>query len=251
MVKIFRLTGVKKTRQICQTIMQNTKNKFKHIAYTILPKDLVDIVLIVKRNITDKRVEKEKCKINQTVIQSLLKSEQPIKVELGSGKRPGMEDWNSIDLGSDSDIQIDLSLPLPFPDNCVTKIYSSHLLEHFSYPKPMTDLLEECYRILKPGGVFSVAVPNAKIYLDAYFSSEEFEYKKYCVHDAGLTFKSRIEYVNYIAYMGGHHRHMFDEENLVIILSDVGFKNVRIRQFDPSIDVESRRYETIYAEGIK
>ncbi len=71
------------------------------------------------------------------------------------------------------------------------------------------------------------------------------------VEDAGLSFKSKIEYVNYMAYMGGHHKHLFDEENLVMVLSDVGFKEVRIRQFDSGIDLESRRYETIYAEGIK
>lgn len=231
--------------------MSKTKRVLKHIAFRVLPESVIDIALITKKYFYEKKIRTNLQKKNQTVIEALLKSNRPIKLELGSIKRPGMEDWTSVDLYEDSDLQLDLSQPLPFPDNCVTKIYSSHLLEHFSYPKPMTDLLAECYRILKPEGIFSVAVPNARIYLDAYLSSEEFDYKKYCNYDTGLSFKSKIEYVNYVAYMGGHHQHLFDEENLLLILAEASFKNVRLREFEPSLDLEERRYETIYAEGKK
>jgi hypothetical protein len=44
---------------------------------------------------------------------------------------------------------------------------------------------------------------------------------------------------------------MFDEANLAAVLKQAGFRNVRSRPFDPSIDHEGRRYETIYAEGWK
>jgi predicted SAM-dependent methyltransferase len=231
--------------------MPKSKLVLKRIAYSLLPETFIDIALLIKKYFYDKKL-KNSCLIkNQAVIEALLKSNHEIQLELGSGKRNGMEGWTSIDLGGDSDIHLDLSLPLPFPDNCVAKIYSSHLLEHFFYPKPMTDLLAECYRILKPEGIFSVAVPNARIYLDAYVIPENFDYKKYCLYDVGLSFKSKIEYVNYMAYMGGHHCYMFDEENLLIILTEARFKNVKLREFDPTLDLEERRYETIYAEGIK
>ena len=42
-----------------------------------------------------------------------------------------------------------------------------------------------------------------------------------------------------------------DEENLIVILSNVGFKSVRPRQYDADLDLEERRYETIYAEAKK
>ncbi len=179
----------------------------------------------------------------------LLNSKKPIKLELGGVlKREG---WISIDLRKTADICLDLSRPMPFTDNCISEIYSSHLLEHFYYPKPMTDFLSECYRILKPGGIISVAVPNARIYLDAYFKSEEFDDKKYCLYDTGLSYKSKIDFVNHIAYMGGHHCHMFDEENLFIVLIDARFINVSLRNFDSSLDDEERRYNSIYAKGEK
>jgi hypothetical protein len=44
---------------------------------------------------------------------------------------------------------------------------------------------------------------------------------------------------------------MFDEENLLFILESQGFKNVRLRQFDPAIDLKEREFESIYAEAEK
>jgi hypothetical protein len=47
--------------------------------------------------------------------------------------------------------------------------------------------------------------------------------------------------------MDGEHKYMFDEENLVFILRSKGLKNVRLRQFDSSIDLQVRDFESIYA----
>ena len=87
---------------------------------------------------------------NKRAIDSLLSNGHPIRLELGAGPRR-MEGWTSVDLDDKCDICLDLSQPLPFPDACVSQVYSSHLLEHFSYPDPMVNFLSECYRILKPG----------------------------------------------------------------------------------------------------
>jgi hypothetical protein len=51
--------------------------------------------------------------------------------------------------------------------------------------------------------------------------------------------------------MDGHHRYMFDVKNLLIALKDGGFTEPRIREFDPKLDQEARRYESIYAECVK
>ncbi|GMQ83083.1 MAG: hypothetical protein BMS9Abin05_2561 [Rhodothermia bacterium] len=162
-----------------------------------------------------------------------------------------MEGWIASDINGNGDLQLDLTRPIPFPNATVEVIYSSHLLEHFSYPAPMLDFLRECKRILKSGGVFSVAVPNARIFLEAYADDSGFDKDKYCVYDVGLTYKGRIDYVNFVAHMGGEHKHLFDEENLLEILEEAGFSHVKLREFDPSVDREDRRHESIYAEGKK
>lgn len=155
--------------------------------------------------------------------------------------------WIFIDQSNDSDLQLDLTTNFPFPSNCIKTIYSSHLLEHFYYPQPMLNFLHECNRILKPGGSFSIAVPNAQIYIDGYVKGY-LDVNTYCKFNTGLSFQSKIDYINHIAYMGTHHKYMFDEENLINILIEAGFKNVKLRNFDPSIDLEHRKHQSIYAE---
>ncbi|MFO7033224.1 hypothetical protein B9T07_26245 [Limnospira fusiformis CCALA 023] len=142
---------------------------------------------------------------------------------------------------------LDLRNPLPFPDESVAEIYSSHILEHFLYPYQMGEILKECYRILKKGGIFRVCVPNSRIYIEAYLNPENFDSERYCQYKPAYDYKSPIDYINYIAYMAGHHYHMFDESNLICVFSQAGFDHVKLRDFDPSIDLESRRDGSIYA----
>ena len=183
--------------------------------------------------------------------QALLKEHTAPSLELGATPDTGSTGWVTVDMDEDADLWWDLSEPLPFPDGSVTRIYSSHLLEHFYYYS-LLHLLEECKRILVEGGSFRACVPNARLYIDAYkeidsgFDPEEFLTVRKAYHGDG-----RIDYLNYIAYMRKHHKHMFDEENLVNILEKVGFQDVRLSEFDPSFDSEKRRRESIYATATK
>lgn len=212
----------------------------------VLPAKLINVIKVVRDQIR-KRQQRTK---NEKVIDYLLQNRNTIQLELGAGGRK-MKNWISIDISEQSDISLDLSRQIPFPDNCIAQIYSSHLLEHFSYPHPLMSLLSECYRILKPGGLFKVAVPNARIYIEAYIKPEKFDVDMYCRYKPGFHFNSKIDYVNYMAYMGGHHCYMFDNENLLMILANAGFKSCRLRDFDPDLDLEERKYESIYTECVK
>jgi predicted SAM-dependent methyltransferase len=187
---------------------------------------------------------------NREMIGRLLQDQDPIRLELGAGERK-MPGWLSADINGQSDLCLNLSQPIPFPDNAVAEVYSSHMLEHFQYPQPMMSLLSECRRILEPGGYFKVAVPNARIYLESYSRTQDFAPEFYCRYKPAYHYNSKIDYVNYIAYMAGDHRYMFDEENLLVILSNAGFNDVRLRDYDSLLDLEARHYETIYAEGKK
>ena len=102
----------------------------------------------------------------QKVIEHISQNKE-IKIELGSGKREKRDGWLTLDLNDNCDIKWDLQNGLPFPDSSIDIIYSSHLLEHFIY-KEILSLLKECYRVLKVGGIISISVPNAKLFIDAY-----------------------------------------------------------------------------------
>jgi SAM-dependent methyltransferase len=64
----------------------------------------------------------------------------------------------------------DLSKPLPFADCSIDFVYSSHFLEHNSRGEG-EQLVAEIHRVLKPGGLVRIVVPDlefgARRYLDA------------------------------------------------------------------------------------
>lgn len=56
-------------------------------------------------------------------------------------------------------IAANLGYGIPLPDEAFDVVYHSHLLEHFTKPAAAA-FLKECFRVLRPGGVIRVAVPD-------------------------------------------------------------------------------------------
>ena len=183
-------------------------------------------------------------------VKLLFNQNQKYKLEIGVGNSMRKDGFITSDLSLKADYPFDLRFGLLFPSASLELIYAEHVFEHFHY-RDLIAVLSDCYRTLKSGGILSLVVPDAAIYLNAYLHPEKFDYKKYCLYDFGLSYKCKIDFVNYMFYMDGHHHYMFDDENILTILRDIGFKEVRLRSFDPDLDREERRYESIYAEGIK
>jgi SAM-dependent methyltransferase len=76
-------------------------------------------------------------------------------------ERVGEGDW------PDDVIVRDLRRTLPFPAESFDAIYASHVVEHL-YRTDARRLLAECFRILRPGGVLRVVVPDLKAIVDEY-----------------------------------------------------------------------------------
>ena len=56
---------------------------------------------------------------------------------------------------------------LPFSADSLSAIYTSHMLEHL-YFEQIARLLHECYRVLEPGGVLRVVVPDLRAFVLQY-----------------------------------------------------------------------------------
>jgi predicted SAM-dependent methyltransferase len=150
-----------------------------------------------------------------------------------------------------ADIYRDLRNGIPLKKNTVSTIYTSHLLEHIPF-KQLIPFLEECKRVLKPGGgVLSVCVPNAGNYIEAYIEKRQFRSIESFYELAKVETGSFIDQLNYIAYMDGQHCYLFDEENLLNTLKKAGFSKVQLRTFDSAIDMIERDFESIYAVATK
>jgi predicted SAM-dependent methyltransferase len=199
-------------------------------------------VLVAKASVSAVKHQLSKQKIRR-----LLSERSDLCLELGAGNKAGVGNWITVDVNKKCDLFWDLRKGLPFPSQSISRIYSSHFFEHLSFTE-MQEFLQECRRALIPGGHFSICVPNARIFLEAYFQGSEarrdlLEYQPACNHTTAM------DYVNYIAYMAGEHKYLFDEENLLFILKAAHFRNVRSRQLDPALDLKQRDFVSIYAEA--
>lgn len=171
-----------------------------------------------------------------------LLKESPLYLEIGSGpkKRQG---WLTLDMCSGADVFWDLRHSLPFPENTFKAVYCSHVLEHFSYPQ-LVKLLREIYRVMQPGGRFLIAVPDASLYIDAYLG--KIDPKTLLMYEPAVISQSPMDYLNYIFYMDGHHKMMFDVKNLALHSEAAGFVECSLREFDGALDVPERQYESLY-----
>lgn len=187
---------------------------------------------------------------SQRKIEALLQQGRPIFLEVGSGDKHGTNGWVTVDMTAGCDLYWDLRLGIPFLAGSISKIYSSHFLEHLSYGEGQ-QFLGECLRVLATGGSFLICVPNARYYLEAYVNGTPLDTDVWCAYKPAFNDTTAIDYVNYTAYMGGHHKYMFDPENLLHRLTAAGLRNARLRPFDPALDLIDRDFESIYAEAEK
>jgi predicted SAM-dependent methyltransferase len=92
---------------------------------------------------------------------------------LGCGTRTH-GDWINIDFHGDGRAVFswDLRLGVPLPDRACDAVYSSHVIEHFSRDGARR-FLDECRRVLKPGGIIRLVAPDLEGIIRAYLSCLE------------------------------------------------------------------------------
>jgi predicted SAM-dependent methyltransferase len=167
-----------------------------------------------------------------------------LKLHAGCGDtiKPG---FVNVDLNRSADIPLDLREPLPFSDASFALVYSEHFVEHLEYPTEAQQFFAESFRVLEPGGVFSVGVPDIEWPIEAYANDPKFngwfEYVRTAYPESDFL-KTRAELVNYSFRQGTEHKFAWDFETMKHALQRVGFTNVKRREFDPALDSEKSRY---------
>lgn len=71
------------------------------------------------------------------------------------------EDWINLDFHPDGKkvVRHNLLKGMPFEDNSIDVVYSSHFLEHLT-PEQGNNFIGECYRVLKKGAIIRLVVPD-------------------------------------------------------------------------------------------
>jgi SAM-dependent methyltransferase len=95
-----------------------------------------------------------------------------VKINLGSGD-PLLHGWVNLDGARGDEI-----FPLPYPDASADEIRASHVLEHFSH-RMIGAVLADWTRVLRPGGMLRVAVPDLELIAQAYLSGHPWPIQGY------------------------------------------------------------------------
>ena len=135
----------------------------------------------------------------------------------------------------------DIVKGLPINDNSCDGLYCSHTLEHISL-NDFRKALANSYKILKKGGIFRCVVPDleflARSYLDNLDKNDQLASLKF-MNSTLLGFIERPRGLKGIisSFLGNaHHLWMWDKKSLSEELKNVGFKEIRICEFNDSED---------------
>jgi predicted SAM-dependent methyltransferase len=192
--------------------------------------------------------------------------QKQLKLNLGCGPNV-KEGWVNIDLSRWADLHLDLREDLPFADESVALIYSEHFFEHLAYPDEVRHLLLESFRVLQPGGVFSVGVPDLEPQLVEYvrettdsngLQPEDFARKRKARGEEEQNlwiprwvFTTHLHIINWYFRQNNEHKYAYDFQTLATVLAEAGFDEIERRPFNPELDTEKRRAETLYVDAHK
>lgn len=81
---------------------------------------------------------------------------EKVMIQFGAGQLHLPPPWRNYDR------DVDCAQPLPrdkFPDGCAAFVFSEMMVEHLT-PQQGWNFLDECFRILQPGGVLRIVIPD-------------------------------------------------------------------------------------------
>jgi SAM-dependent methyltransferase len=156
-------------------------------------------------------------------------------------------------------IRRDLSKPLPFPDGVASAVYSSHMLEHL-FLDDARALLREAARVMRPGAVLRMALPDAE-----RFARDLLEAGEDPDGQAGLRYQemlrahpeSKPSGRRLVAFVGGSNWHRWQPTRGLVksMLRDAGFTGVEERTFHdgdlPELGVVEQRKDSWFVEALR
>ena len=171
---------------------------------------------------------------------------RPLRLHLGCGWSY-IENWVNVDLfATRADIAWDLRQGMPLADDSVDAIFHEHMLEHLSLRDGLL-FTEECRRVLKPGGVLRIGVPDAGACIDSYSGKGNPDWAR--SRPTGMLAVQGLFYEN-------GHRAMYDSETLVLMCVAAGFGEAARRAWGESWiedcpDTPDRAKGTLYVDARK
>jgi predicted SAM-dependent methyltransferase len=131
-----------------------------------------------------------------------------------------------LNTGVPGKIHVDITKRLPFPDNSVDLVFSSHVVEHI-YREEFKRFLKETYMILKKGGINIIITPSIEkcskiLYVTKGREAEELKagLQKYTNEKVTSAF-----YLQGLSHMFYHHKFIYDLEEITWLAKQAGYKS--------------------------
>jgi SAM-dependent methyltransferase len=154
------------------------------------------------------------------------------KLHIGCGKNT-LDGWINIDVYP-APLALNVLWGLPFATGSARYIFVSHLLEHLFFPRDVKPFLAELRRVLAPGGVVRIVVPDIEQCIEAYVNNDRnFFGNRRETWPWWPENPTRLE--DFLAYAGAgaepaylfeSHKYGYDFETLSRVLADAGFGGI-------------------------
>lgn len=186
---------------------------------------------------------------------SYLKGSEIPKLHIGASNHV-LEGWLNTDLSPQNGVMfLDATKSYPFRDGAFAYVYSEHMIEHVPYEGGQI-MLQECYRVLRPGGIIRIVTPNLASILGLYSDALSVQQREY-LNWMSRTFtprapeKSAVFVINAFFRLWGH-QFIYDEAGLAAALRSAGFNRVRRVPLGSSDHPPLRKLENTsrYPEGL-
>jgi predicted SAM-dependent methyltransferase len=147
----------------------------------------------------------------------------PLRLHLGCGT-VRLDGWVNVDRDGGPDLRLDLRFGLPFPDASVDRIHSEHMVEHLRLADAQL-LMKEAFRVLRPGGVMRLGMPDLDTALSRY-SAGDWRDQPWIQDRAFNWIDSPVAFLN-VAFRGWEHQYLYDEGELRLRLGLAGFAQLQ------------------------
>ena len=187
-----------------------------------------------------------------------LQASRELSLNVGAGGC-GLPDWVNIDVtpGPHTTVLLDIRKRLPFADGSVRRLFTEHTIEHLDFGGDIPQLFSEFHRIMAPGGVLRIIVPDAGRFALAYAAKDRAEWTKLGWDAFPDDIHSPMHAVNHIFHQAGEHLFGYDFETLDFMLRKAGFATVQQQPYgisvDPVLAIDQPHYKdySLYVDAVR
>jgi predicted SAM-dependent methyltransferase len=137
--------------------------------------------------------------------------------------------------------RLDVTRRFPFRDGEFEAVYSSHVLEHMP-PDEAARCLREVHRVLAPGGIARIAVPDLDLRIRGYDPERADEWFERLLETRKTRSKNR-------------HHWMYNEGSLGRLFREAGFEEVHRCEYRegrcPDVEAMDQRPGSLILEGVR